>query len=165
MSFKVVQRVIGFLLMTFSLTMLPPVAVSLLFADGSYMAFLGGFVITAVAGALLWLPVRKASDDLRIRDGFVVVAGFWIVLGVFGAVPLFLSTEPSMSLVDALFESMSGLTTTGATVLVGLDELPPGILYYRQQLQWLGGMGIIVLAVAVLPMLGVGGMQLMRAET
>jgi trk system potassium uptake protein TrkH len=102
---------------------------------------------------------------LRLRDGFLVVAAFWTVLGAFGAAPLYFAGELSLSVTDAIFESMSGLTTTGATVMTGLDELPRAILYYRQQLQWLGGMGIIVLAVAVLPMLGVGGMQLYRAET
>jgi trk system potassium uptake protein TrkH len=109
--------------------------------------------------------VRKHHEDLRLRDGFLVVASFWTVLGTFGAAPLFFSESPTMSITDAIFESVSGLTTTGATVLTGLDYLPKSILYYRQQLQWLGGMGIIVLAVAVLPMLGVGGMQLYRAET
>ncbi|MBT4987593.1 MAG: potassium transporter, partial [Proteobacteria bacterium] len=101
----------------------------------------------------------------RVRDGFLIVVLFWTVLAIFGTAPLLLSPNPALGLTDALFESMSGLTTTGATVLTGLDNLPPSILYYRQQLQWLGGMGIIVLAVAVMPMLGVGGMQLYRAET
>jgi len=121
--------------------------------------------MTLVAGCLIWLPVRRHRKDRRLRDGFLVVASFWIVLGTFGAAPLFLSDILALTFTDAVFESMSGLTTTGATILTGLDELPKSILYYRQQLQWLGGMGIIVLAVAVLPMLGVGGMQLYRAET
>ncbi|MEO0578839.1 MAG: TrkH family potassium uptake protein, partial [Pseudomonadota bacterium] len=111
------------------------------------------------------MPVRTAHRDLRLRDGFLIVASFWMVLGTFGSAPLLFSDVPTMSFTDAVFEAMSGLTTTGATVLTGLDALPKSILYYRQQLQWLGGMGIIVLAVAVLPMLGVGGMQLYRAET
>lgn len=165
MSYSVIQRVLGLLLMVFSGTMLPPLVVSYFFDDGSHMAFIGGFAITAAAGLVMWAPVRKTQRDLRLRDGFLVVAGFWIVLGLFGATPFLLSKQPEMSAIDAIFESMSGLTTTGATVLTGLDGLPAAILYYRQQLQWLGGMGIIVLAVAVLPMLGVGGMQLYRAET
>jgi trk system potassium uptake protein TrkH len=111
------------------------------------------------------VPVRKATLDMRLRDGFLVVAGFWVVLGMFGALPFYFSSAPQISFTDAVFESVSGLTTTGATILVGLDQLPHAILFYRQQLQWLGGMGIIVLAVAILPMLGVGGMQLYRAET
>ena len=94
-----------------------------------------------------------------------MVALFWIVLGSFGAAPFLLVEYPEMGFTDAVFESISGLTTTGATVLVGLDTLPRSILFYRHQLQWFGGLGIIVLAVAVLPMLGVGGMQLYRAET
>jgi len=151
--------------MMFSLTMLPPVIISLVFKEQSWLPFVQGFGLTLAAGFLIWLPVHRSRKDLRLRDGFLVVAAFWTVLGAFGAAPLYFAGELSMSLTDAIFESMSGLTTTGATVMTGLDELPRAILYYRQQLQWLGGMGIIVLAVAVLPMLGVGGMQLYRAET
>ena len=151
--------------MLFSISMLPPVVVSLIYRDGSALAFIYGFTVTVLAGMLIWLPVRNEVREMRLRDGFVVVAAFWVVLGSFGAAPFLFSTEPSMTITDAVFESISGLTTTGATVLSNLDQLPRSILYYRQQLQWLGGMGIIVLAVAVLPMLGVGGMQLYRAET
>jgi trk system potassium uptake protein TrkH len=165
MNWTTVQRILGLLLMMFSLTMLPPVLVSLIVKDGSWMHFLESFALTLIAGCVIWLPVRNSRRDLRLRDGFLVVASFWTVLGTFGAAPLYLADVPAMSITDAVFESMSGLTTTGATVLTGLDYLPKSILYYRQQLQWLGGMGIIVLAVAVLPMLGVGGMQLYRAET
>jgi trk system potassium uptake protein TrkH len=165
MNWTVVQRILGLLLMMFSLTMLPPVAISLIFNDHSWLSFFEGFALTFVAGLLCWAPVHRARKDLRLRDGFLIVAAFWTVLGTFGALPLYFDNSLSLSLTDAVFESMSGLTTTGATILVGLDELPKSILYYRQQLQWLGGMGIIVLAVAVLPMLGVGGMQLYRAET
>jgi trk system potassium uptake protein TrkH len=164
MNWTVVQRILGLLLMMFSLTMLPPIIFSLYYNDHSWLPFVQGFAITLVAGFLIWLPVHRSRKDLRLRDGFIVVAAFWTVLGTFGAAPLFLSADLSLSVTDAIFESMSGLTTTGATILTGLDELPVSILYYRQQLQWLGGMGIIVLAVAVLPMLGVGGMQLYRAE-
>jgi trk system potassium uptake protein TrkH len=164
-SFPAVQRVLGLLLALFSITMLPPIAVSWYFADGSWHVFAISFLIVLGSGLLIWFPVRNDQRDMRLRDGFAVVAMFWVVLGLFGAVPLLLSERPVMSVIDAVFESVSGLTTTGATVLSGLDSLPPGILYYRQQLQWFGGLGIIVLAVAVLPMLGVGGMQLYRAET
>jgi trk system potassium uptake protein TrkH len=165
MNWTVVQRILGLLLMMFSLTMLPPIAVSLIYDDQSWLPFVEGFGLTLVAGILIWLPVHRSRKDLRLRDGFLVVAAFWTVLGTFGAAPLFFADTLTLSFTDAVFESMSGLTTTGATILTGLDELPASILYYRQQLQWLGGMGIIVLAVAVLPMLGVGGMQLYRAET
>jgi len=165
MNWTVVQRILGLLLMMFSLTMLPPVLFSVYYNDHSWLPFVEGFAITLVAGFVCWLPVHGSKKDLRLRDGFLVVAAFWTVLGTAGAAPLYFSDVLSLSFTDAVFESMSGLTTTGATVLTGLDELPVSILYYRQQLQWLGGMGIIVLAVAVLPMLGVGGMQLYRAET
>ncbi len=165
MNWTVVQRILGLLLMMFSVTMLPPIVISMIFGEQSWLPFIEGFALTLVAGIICWLPVRRLRKDLRLRDGFVVVAAFWSVLGTFGAAPLYFADVISMSFTDAVFESMSGLTTTGATVLSGLDTLPKSILYYRQQLQWLGGMGIIVLAVAVLPMLGVGGMQLYRAET
>ena len=165
MKLTAVQKVLGLLLMLFSLTMLPPVGVSYFFADGTAESFLTALVLLLGLGTLIWLPVAKSRDELKLRDGFLVVALFWSVLGLAGALPFVLAEEPHLSLTDAAFESISGLTTTGATVIIGLDELPPAILYYRQQLQWLGGMGIIVLAVAILPMLGIGGMQLYRAET
>jgi len=165
MHFRVVQRILGLLLMLYSITMMPPVAVSVHFADGQTGAFFNSFVITFVVGLLTWLPARNDYRELRLRDGFIVAAIFWLGLGSFGALPLLLSHFLEMSLTDAVFEAVSGLTTTGSTTLTGLDTLPRSILYYRAQLHWLGGMGIIVLAVAILPMLGVGGMQLYRAET
>ena len=165
MNLAVVQYILGLLIMLFSVTLLPPIGVSLFFEDGSWSVFTYAFVFTLLAGLVIWFPVHTAERHLRLRDGFLVVASFWIVLGLFGAVPFLISDKLEMSLTDAVFESISGLTTTGATVLSGLDTLPKSILYYRQQLQWLGGMGIIVLAVAVLPVLGVGGMSLYRAET
>lgn len=165
MNFPVVQRILGLLLMLFGLTMLPPVGVSLYYQDGYASPFLDAFFGLVIIGFLVWLPVRKHNHDIRLRDGFLVVAAFWIVLGLAGAVPLVLSQSPSISLTDAVFEAVSGFTTTGATTLVGLDSLPRSLLYYRQQIEWLGGIGMVVLAVALLPMLGIGGMQLMKAET
>jgi trk system potassium uptake protein TrkH len=122
-------------------------------------------MISLATGFFLFWRHRHARAELKTRDGFMVVVLFWTVLSLFGAVPLYLANIPGVNIADAVFESFSGLTTTGATVIEGLDYLPKSILYYRQQLQWLGGMGIIVLAVAILPMLGIGGMQLYRAET
>jgi trk system potassium uptake protein TrkH len=160
-----VQKVLGLLLTLFSLSMLPPVLVSLWYDDGAAIPFLIAFALILFTGLLVLAPVRGRREELRLRDGFLVVVLFWTVLGLGGSLPFVLAGEPHLPVTDAIFESMSGLTTTGATVIVGIDDLPRSILYYRQQLQWLGGMGIIVLAVAVLPMLGVGGMQLYRAET
>jgi len=164
MQFLTIGRMLGILLMLFSFTMLPPIAVSLWYNDGQLMAFTDAFAITLGLGFLVWLPCRKFRKELRVRDGFLITVMFWIVLSLSGSIPLYLSDAPSLSYTDAYFESLSGLTTTGATVITGLDDLPKSILWYRQQLQWFGGMGLIVLAVAVLPMLGVGGMQLYRAE-
>ncbi|PSL13659.1 trk system potassium uptake protein TrkH [Marinobacterium halophilum] len=165
MHFQVILRILGILLMIFSITQLPPLAVSLYYQDMTHWAFMTAFIITLLTGFIIWVPVYSVRQELSIRDGFLVTVLFWTVLGVFGSLPLMLSEQPGLSAVDAVFESVSGLTTTGATVMTGLDSLPHSILYYRQQLQWLGGMGIIVLAVAILPMLGIGGMQLYRAET
>lgn len=165
--FAVVQRVVGVLLMLFSLTMLTPVPFALYFGDGNeiVLAFAVATAITVAVGAAAYYPVRRVRAELKLRDGFLVVVAFWTVLGLFGAIPLALGLPDRLTIAQAVFESVSGLTTTGATVLIGLDQLPRGILFYRQQLQWLGGIGIVVLAVAILPMLGVGGMQLYRAET
>ncbi|WP_299231933.1 TrkH family potassium uptake protein [uncultured Halomonas sp.] len=164
MSLRMTLRILGLLLMLFSLTMMPPILVSLLFADGQWDAFAVAIGITVATGALMFLPNRRALKELRTRDGFLIAALFWSVLALFGSLPLMLTGESALSLTDAVFESFSGLTTTGATVITGIDHLPESILYYRQQLQWLGGMGIVVLAVAILPTLGVGGMALYRTE-
>jgi trk system potassium uptake protein TrkH len=165
MNLLIVQRILGLLLMLFSLTMLPPVAVSLYFNDGNWAPFINAFGALLGFGFLVWLPVRRKVRELRLRDGFLVVALFWIVLGGAGAVPLLLSSQFEMTFTDAIFEAVSGFTTTGAIIFPSLDSLPASVHYYRSQIEWLGGIGIVVLAVALLPMLGVGGMQLLRAET
>ena len=165
MQRQVVQRILGILLAWFSVTMLPPIFIGMLFEDEVAIPFLVAFVITLIVGLWLWYPVRKFHESLRLRDGFLIVVLFWTVLGAFGSLPLIFSQDIALGITDAVFESISGLTTTGATVITNLDVLPKSLLFYRQSLQWLGGMGIIVLAVAILPMLGVGGMQLYRAET
>ncbi len=165
MQFFVIQRILGILLMVFSFTMVPPIIVSIIYLDGAFEPFFNAFAVTLITGIVAWLPVKNYKNELRLRDGFLIVVLFWTVLASFGAIPFILSTQIDISITDAIFESLSGLTTTGATVIVGLDSLPKAILYYRQQLQWLGGMGIIVLAVAIMPLLGIGGMQLYKAET
>lgn len=165
MQYKSIIRIVGILTSLFSVTMLPPALVSLIYKDGGGSAFTAAFLVIFLTGVVLWYPVRNEKDELKSREGFIIVVAFWIVLGSLGAVPFMMMDEPDLSLADSVFESFSGLTTTGATIMTGLDYLPRAVQYYRQQLQWLGGMGIIVLAVAILPMLGVGGMQLYRAET
>lgn len=164
MHWRYIIRIIGILLTIFSTTMLAPWGVSLIFRDGASSSFFYTFILLFLIGSLLWFSCRDYKKELKAKDGFLIVVVFWLVLGSAGALPFFLSENPAISITDAFFESFSGLTTTGATVLTGLDHLPKAILFYRQLLQWLGGMGIIVLAVAVLPILGIGGMQLYRAE-
>ncbi len=165
MHLRVALRILGALLMMFSVTMLPPLFFSWLFDDGVAIIFIDTFLITLVSGGILFGLFAGYKEEMRTRDGFLITFLFYTALGTFGGLPLIQSAGINLSIADALFESFSGLTTTGATVLTNIDSLPASVLYYRQQLQWLGGMGIIVLAVAVLPMLGIGGMQLYRAET
>ena len=163
--YQTVLKILGVLLIIFSTTHITPLIVSQLYNDGNSVPYMVSFTVTLLTGIALWAPSRKSKRDLRYRDGFLVVVLFWTVLATFGCLPFLLSPHHSLSITDAFFESMSGLTTTGGTILVNLDSLPQSTLYYRQQLQWLGGMGIVVLAVAIMPMLGIGGMQLYRAET
>ncbi|MBT8140476.1 MAG: TrkH family potassium uptake protein [Gammaproteobacteria bacterium] len=165
MQLNLIRALLGLLLLIFSLTMLLPLGFAFYYREETLAAFLLAFTITAATGAALWLPKRGHQGQLRARDGFLITSLFWLVLGSFGALPLYFASQLDMTLTDAVFESVSGLTTTGATVITGLDALPKSLLYYRQQLQWLGGIGIIVIAIAILPMLGIGGMQLYKAET
>ena len=164
MQIKSVIRILGLLLMLFSLAIIPPIIVSLVFQDNETWSFFYAGILIFVSGLLLWLPAAQAKTDLKLRDGFIIVVLFWFVLSSFASLPMILSDSLEISITNAIFESVSGLTTTGATILSEIDALPESILFYRQYLQWLGGLGIIVLAVAVLPMLGVGGMQLYKAE-
>lgn len=164
MQIRTIFKLIGILLMMFSLTMLTPLIVNIIYQDGQSMPFIYSFAMTCAAGFCLWFPSRNYHYELKTRDGFLIVSLFWIVICLFAAFPFLLSLHPTNGFTDSLFEAVSGFTTTGATIISQIDKLPHAILFYRQQLQFLGGMGIIVLAVAVLPMLGVGGMQLYRAE-
>jgi trk system potassium uptake protein TrkH len=164
-QYKNIIRILGLLVALLSVTMLPPALVSMIYRDGGGVPFLLGFLWCLFTGFVAWYPNRHQKKDLRAREGFLIVVLFWLVLASFSAIPLILLEQPYLSITDAFFESFSGLTTTGATILNHIEGLPHSVLWYRQQLQWLGGMGIIVLAVAVLPMLGIGGMQLYRAET
>ena len=162
MHWRTIIRLFGILLLFYSLTFVPSIIISFIFSDGDWLVFVASMIITTVIGLVLWLMNYSQRSELTVRDGFLFVTLFWVVLGLVGSLPFIIGLH--LGLTDAMFESISGFTTTGATVIVGLDKLPPSILYHRQQIQFLGGMGIIVLAVAILPLLGVGGMQLYRAE-
>jgi len=164
MRFLPVFNALGGIIFLFGLTMLAPVGVSWYFDDGAQTAYDEAIAVTLLAGLLLWLGTRRRTAiELRVRDGFLLVALTWAVLPVFGAMPLFIQL-PGLSLTDAYFEATSGLTATGSTVLVGLDHLPISINFWRTFMHWIGGMGVIVLAVAILPLLGIGGRQLFKAE-
>jgi len=150
--------------MFFSMALIPPAAVSFFFNDKEIETFLLPALLLMGTGFFLWFPQRKKSATLRTHDGFLIVTLFWVVLGLAAALPFWVANTLDVDLADSVFEAVSGLTTTGSTVFSGLDYFAPSILFYRQELHFLGGMGVILLAVAILPMLGVGGMQLFRAE-
>ena len=166
MRFPYTTKILGTLLMLFSVAQVIPGFLAYFFEEKEFVYnFIFTGFITFLIGCFLFFLASDKNGVLRTKDGFIITIFFWTVLGFFGSIPFYLANLEGVSYIDSLFESISGLTTTGATVLVGLDEMPRSLLFYRQLLQWLGGMGIIVLAVAVLPLLGVGGMQLYKAET
>lgn len=158
-----VLHVLGLVSLIFSFTMLAPLATAFFAHDAAQFAFDESFALTLATGFLLWLVGRRWRRELKVRDGFLLVILVWTGLPAFATLP-FMIYAPGMSLTDAYFETVSALTTTGATVMSGLDSLPPSLNLWRHLLQWLGGMGIIVLAVAILPLLGIGGRQLLKAE-
>ncbi len=159
-----VIHALGMMLIVFSISYFMPVAASLIYNDGTTIDFLVAMVWTSAIGFLMWLLTRRYKGELSIRNGYLLVVAMWAAMPAVATLPLLLVID-HLSFTDAYFETMSGLTTTGATVLTGLDNLSPAINIWRHELNWLGGMGIIVLAVAVLPLLGVGGRQLFKAET
>ena len=158
-----IQRVLGTLLMMFSFTMLIPVAVGMWYGEDTE-PFLRSFVIIFAVGAVAWFIARKYHANLHLKEAFLIVVLVWIVISGAGAVPLYMLEVPHLSLHEAVFESIAGITTTGSTVITGLDSLPRAVLLYRQLLQWFGGLGIILIAIAITPILGIGGMQLYRTE-
>ena len=162
--FRVVVHVLSAVVIIFAITMLLPLGLALGLADGAQTAYDEAILITAAAGAIGWLATRGTSAELQTRDGFLLVVLVWTVLPAFATLPLLIFV-PGLSFTDAYFETVAAMTTTGATTLSGLDALPASINVWRALLQWIGGMGIIVLTVAILPLLGVGGSQLYRAET
>ena len=161
---KAIRRIFGAIVGLSALIPLPPLALAMAYREPTVQAFFDAFLIATLIGFVLWFPVRGVRYELRLRDGFLITVGTWVLAILVAAIPFYLG-PPFLSYTDAVFESASGLTTTGATAIVGLDDLPKSILFYRALLCYLGGMGIVILAVAILPMLKVGGMQLFRAES
>lgn len=160
-----VIHALGLMLVVFSIAYMMPVATSLIYGDSAVLLdFLLAMIMTLASGCLMWLLTRSHKGELSIRHGYLLVVAMWTAMPAFATIPLLL-VIPGLSFTDAYFETMSGITTTGATVLTGLDNLPPAINIWRHELNWLGGLGIIVLAVAILPLLGIGGRQLFKAET
>ncbi|MDQ6974963.1 MAG: TrkH family potassium uptake protein [Mariprofundaceae bacterium] len=155
--------ILGILSLLYGMGMLIPTGIALFYGSGEFYHFAFACILTLLMGAVAFFYFGEQPERLSHRDGFLIVALAWVLLSVLGALP-FMTTNVCPSIFDALFESASGLTTTGATVLSGLDNMPHSILFWRSMQEWLGGMGIIVLAVAIMPLLGVGGMQLFRAE-
>lgn len=158
-----IYNLVGLLLMFFSLAFVPSIAVALIFDESTAGSFFGFFLLTLSSGLLLFAVSKKDIDSLTIHDGFLVTVIFWVILGLFGSMPFIALI--GLNPVDSLFESFSGITTTGATVLSGIENYDRSILIFRQLLQWIGGMGLIILAVAILPSLGIGGGQLFKMET
>lgn len=151
------------IILIFGLVMLVPLGVSWGYQDAALYAYDEAALITLGAGGLLWVLTRAGRRDLKTHDGFLIVVLTWTALPAFATLPLMFYLDTSFT--DAYFETVSGMTTTGATVYSGLDALPPSINLWRHLLNWIGGMGIIVLAVAILPLLGVGGRAMFKAET
>ena len=164
MRWRFILKIIGTLIFFFGLTMIFPLAIGLYYHENNVAALLESMGITVICGLLLYLVFRNdQADVISQREGMAIVAVGWTAVGLFGAVPFFLG-DGYFSFTDAFFESVSGFTTTGASVLTNIEGLSKGLLFWRSFIQWLGGMGIIVLSVAILPFLGVGGMQLYKAE-
>ena len=161
MNYKSILNLLGILLAIFSLAFIPPLIVTFIYMEPLSEIFLYSFLFLISLGGLMWFISRQKGLPLNISDGFIITTMFWVVLACAGSIPFYFF---GLSLNDAIFESVSGITTTGATLIVGLDDLPKSLLLYRQLLQWIGGMGLIILAVAVMPALGIGGSQLYKME-
>ena len=161
MNFKAIINLFSILVLLFSFSYVFPIAVSLVFNDNSLHLFLPAFIFVGVLGLIGFFFTKGVQRDLAAKDGFVIIVMFWLVLSMAGSIPFYLS---GMSPIDSFFESMSGITTTGATVISNIESLPESLKFYRQLLQWMGGMGLIVLAIAVMPLLGIGGGQLFKTD-
>ena len=163
MNYYQILKITGIILLIFSFFILIPMSVSLYYGQG-FDVFVQSFLIIFFSGLISYLPNKNQKSQIKIKEGFLIVAIFWIILSIFGSIPFLLDKQLNLSFIDAIFESTSGWTTTGASIITNLDEISRPILLYRQLLQWLGGIGIVVLVLAILPILGVGGMYLYKAE-
>jgi len=161
MNLKAIINLFSILVLLFSLSYVFPIVVSLVFNDNSLYLFVPTFIFVGALGFIGFFFTKGVKRDLSAKDGFVIIVMFWLVLSLAGSIPFYLS---GMSPIDSFFESMSGITTTGATVISNIETLPESLKFYRQLLQWMGGMGLIVLAIAVMPLLGIGGGQLFKTD-
>ena len=161
MNPKSILNLFSVLILFFSFSFVFPIFISIIFNDDAFYIFLKTFISISLVGVVGLILTRNINNELSQKDGFVIIVMFWVVLCFAGSIPFYLS---GMSIIDSFFESMSGITTTGATVISNIDVLPESILFYRQMLQWMGGMGLIVLAIAVMPLLGIGGGQIYKTE-
>ena len=164
MKYRLISKILGTGLILFSAIQLFPIIISLIYNEQNYLSFLESSLITFASGLFLYgVNYSKDYEDLKIRDGFLLIVLLWFIFSIFASIPFLLKTNP-LTIVNAYFEAVSGLTTTGATIFVNLDNELKSILFYRALLQWVGGLGIVVLALALFPILGIGGMQLYRGE-
>ena len=161
MNPKSILNLFSVLVLFFSFSYIFPIVVSIIFDDGALHIFVKTLIAISLIGIIGLAATRNINNELSQKDGFVIIVMFWVVLSIAGSIPFYLS---GMSIIDSFFESMSGITTTGATVISNIDTLPESVLFYRQMLQWMGGMGLIVLAIAVMPLLGIGGGQIYKTE-
>ncbi|GHB24579.1 TrkH family potassium uptake protein [Mongoliitalea lutea] len=162
--YKEIAKIMGGLLMLLTVLMLPGIAFSFYFNSGDQRALISAALASLTIGGLLFFSFSKQDQNIRKREGYLIVSLSWLFMSIFGMLPYVLMDNP-MSISDAVFETISGLTTTGATTMVDIEIMPQGILFWRSMTQWIGGLGIIVLTVAIFPLLGIGGIELFVAES
>jgi trk system potassium uptake protein TrkH len=164
LNHRTIIRILGLILITEGIFMCFSVPVALIYRESDVLNLLLSGAITSAVGALAYFPFRKSDLKLDRRDGYIIVTGGWVLFSLFGTLP-FLLTNSITGFTDAFFETISGFTTTGASILNNIEELSHGVLFWRSLTQWLGGMGIILLTLLLLPFLGIGGMQLFRQKS
>jgi trk system potassium uptake protein len=163
LNIKIILHLIGFLLIITGILIFTAIPFSLYFNSGDLAAIITSGFITLISGGVLWFLTRNANKEIKKKEGYIIVTLGWIAMALFGTLP-FIIHGAIPSFTDAFFETMSGFTTTGASILTDIESMPEGLLYWRAMTHWIGGMGIILLSIAIIPILGVGGMQLYQAE-